>query len=98
VNARFLSIAAKELSESIDYYESLVPGLGERFRTQVEATLDRIREYPSAWAPFGDGLRRCRTAHFPFGLIYAVELDSIVVVAVANLHRDPEHWRRRLRE
>ena len=97
MNARFLSIAARELSETIDYYESLVPGLGERCRTEVEITLARIRRNPSAWAPFGDGLRRCRSTRFPYGLIYAIEADSIVIVAVANLHRDPEQWHRRPR-
>jgi len=44
VNARFLSIAAREFSESIDYYESMAPGLCERFRNEVERTLDRNRQ------------------------------------------------------
>ena len=69
MKARFLSPAARELSEAIDYYDSLAPGLGERFCTEIETALDRIKKNPKAWAPFGQGLRRCRTTHFPYGLI-----------------------------
>jgi len=97
VRLRFLSIAAIELRESIAYYESIAPGLGERFLSEIEGTLDRIAAHPTAWARFGGELRRCRMTNFPYGLIYAVQDESILIVAVANMHRNPEHWRRRFR-
>jgi hypothetical protein len=51
VKLRFVSVAARELSEAITYYESIAPPLGERFRADIESTLDRIIANPVAWAP-----------------------------------------------
>jgi toxin ParE2 len=56
----------------------------------------RIAERPRAWLPLGDGVRRFRLGRFPYGLIYVVEADEIVVLAVAHLHRKPNYWRLRL--
>jgi hypothetical protein len=29
---------------------------------------------------------------FPYGVIYGLEGDTIIVVAVAHLHRQPRYW------
>jgi toxin ParE1/3/4 len=39
--------------------------------------------------------RRCLTRRFPFGVIYTVGDDEIVVVAVMNLRREPNSWHNR---
>ncbi len=36
--------------------------------------------------------RRCRLARFPYGLIYGVDGETLVVVAVAHLHGRPRYW------
>jgi hypothetical protein len=38
------------------------------------------------------GLRRAVLSRFPYGLVYGQKPDSIVVVAVAHLHREPRYW------
>jgi hypothetical protein len=38
------------------------------------------------------GIRRCRLARFPYGLIYGVDDETVVIVAVAHLHRRPRYW------
>jgi hypothetical protein len=38
------------------------------------------------------GIRRCRLARFSYGLIYGVDGETIVIVAVAHLHRRPRYW------
>ncbi|MDO8094347.1 MAG: hypothetical protein Q6360_12795 [Candidatus Brocadiales bacterium] len=37
-------------------------------------------------------LRRCLLSRFPYGLIYGVDADAIIVVAVSHLHREPRYW------
>lgn len=96
MTTRFLSVAARELAEANDYYESISPDLALRFIFEVDAALSRIKANPLAWSPMGARHRRCRLSTFPFGLVYALPGDEVLVVAVAHLHRDPRHWRDRI--
>ncbi|HIP58812.1 MAG TPA: hypothetical protein EYH01_00115 [Campylobacterales bacterium] len=36
--------------------------------------------------------RRCLVNRFPFGLVYRIEGDTIVIVAVMHLSRKPDYW------
>jgi toxin ParE2 len=93
---RFLEIAQIELDDAIEYYNYEVPGLGEAFLTEVLNTLDRIGKYPEAWQPSSKRTRRCQTRRFPYGIMYQIRKDEILVVAIANLHRKPDHWKDRI--
>lgn len=90
---RFLEIAQIELDDAIEYYNYEVPGLGEAFLTEVLNTLDRIGKYPEAWQPSSKRTRRCQTRRFPYGIMYQIRKDEILVVAIANLHRKPDYWK-----
>lgn len=92
----FLSPAQSELAEAIAYYEAAVPGLGSRFLNEVERTIQRILSQPEAWTKVSEMQRRCRTRRFPYGIIYAIEQDVIVITAVMNLRRHPNCWRDRI--
>jgi len=96
LNVRFLPAAQTELDETIDWYEAESVGLGKVFLTEVLASLDRIMAFPQAWHMMSKHVRRCQTRRFPYGVIYAVEYDEIIVLAVANLHRKPDYWRDRM--
>lgn len=93
---RFLEIAQIELDETIEYYNHEVSGLGEVFLAEVLKTLDRIGKFPNAWHPCSKRTRRCRTRHFPYGIIYQNRDDEILIVAIANLHRKPDYWKDRI--
>jgi len=93
---RFLEIAEIELDEAIAYYNYEATGLGEAFLTEVLNTLDRIGKFPEAWHPSSKRTRRCQTRRFPYGIIYQMRKDEILIVAIANLHRKPEYWKDRI--
>ena len=90
---RFTSSARRELSQAISYYEQRENGLGAAFLDEVEDTINRILDHPTAWHPLSLRTRRCRTHRFPFGLIYQIRTDEILVVAVMDLRRDPATWK-----
>ena len=96
MTAEFLAPARAELTEAIDYYDSQEPGLGAQFAEEVKRTLERILQYPEAWAPLSKRTRRCRTNRFPYGIIYQMRGDVLLVVALMHLHREPTTWRGRL--
>ncbi len=91
---RFLPTAEAELNDAVDYYESCQPGLGTDFVIEIYNTIERIIEYPLGWTQVSKGCRRCLTGRFPYGLIYSIEPNnSILIVAVMNLHRQPDYWK-----
>jgi toxin ParE2 len=93
---RFLEIAQIELDDAIEYYNYEVPRLGEAFLNEVLNTLDRIGKYPEAWQPSSKRTRRCQTRRFPYGIMYQIRKDEILVVAISNLHRKPDYWKDRI--
>jgi plasmid stabilization system protein ParE len=93
---RFLPPAAGEVREAARYYEEKVPGLGFDFVAEVRAAIRRILAHPEAWCPLDKEFRRCRTSRFPYGLIYTIETDHILIVSVMHLHRHPHSWRKNL--
>lgn len=87
--------ARTELREAIEYYEGQQPGLGTSFRDAVYAALERIEKHPSAWRQLSPNTRRHRIQKFPYGVIYAVEADELLIIAIAHSHREPDYWRGR---
>jgi toxin ParE2 len=94
---RFLEIAQIELYQAVEYYNYESPGLGDEFLTEVLKSIDRIGEFPEAWHRLSERTRRCQTRRFPYGIIYQIRKDEILIVAVANLHRRPDYWKGRLK-
>jgi toxin ParE1/3/4 len=77
------------------YYESNRVGLGARFADMIEEALRRIVESPATWRIMEDDVRRCLTHVFPYGVLYSVEADFILVLAVSHLARKPGYWKAR---
>jgi plasmid stabilization system protein ParE len=90
---RFTSAALTELKRAALYYEQRENGLGTAFLDEIEATLNRILHHPAAWHQLSQRTRRCRTHRFPFGLIYQIRTDEILITSVMDLRRDPARWK-----
>lgn len=92
MRVEFAPEAQAEFEDSERYYTAQVPGLGERFRTEIKNALRRVRNWPLACPIECSDIRRCVLSRFPYKLLYAVEPDRIYIVAVAHMHRKPEYW------
>ena len=97
MNVRVLEVARQELDEAVSYYNGQVAGLGDAFLLEAVAAIERIRQFPDAWHPLGENVRRCRLRRFPYGLIYHADETGILLVAMAHTHRRPGYWRDRLK-
>ena len=91
-----LPAAQLELDEAVQWYEVQSAGLGERFLVEVVHAFGLIRRFPMAWHPLSVNTRRCSLKRFPYGVIYAIEDNSILVIAIAHLHRKPGYWSERV--
>ena len=96
MRVEFLSIAEEEFAEAVDYYNDQSKGLGFEFAAEVKHTLERIIEFPNAWSPLSRRSRRCLLNRFPFGIIYQIRPDNILIVALMNLQREPNSWKKRI--
>ena len=54
---------------------------------------DEIAVFPEFWKPGGGGYRRKLLERFPYGNIYKVDGDEILIVALAHTSRHSEYWR-----
>ena len=89
---RFASSALQELREAVAYYEDAENGLGGQFLDEIEAATERILAVPEGWRMLSKRTRCCRTHRFPFGLIYQIRPEEILILAVMDLRRDPKRW------
>ena len=92
MNVRFASAAYRELTEAAEYYERQQPGLADRFLSEVEEAVGRIKRHPDMWARVSPRIRRCLIHRFPFALFYHATAEVIQILAVADLRRDPTQW------
>ena len=93
---RFDAEALAEYEEAARYYAVQQPGLELRFITSVEDTIARICTAPERWRIFaGREVRRAFTGTFPYSVLYTVESDHILIIAVAHYSREPGYWQDR---
>jgi len=101
MNTEFLPEADQEFREAARYYDEEAPGVGMSFIAEVHRSISFVAQNPCAAAVVGSGIRRKVLDHFPYNVLYAVEGELIVIVAVAHQKRRPRYWRvrtKRLRE
>ena len=90
------TLAVQELTDAATYYEIKQPGLGAEFRETVRQSLLRISKYPSAYPLERPQIRKCVLGRFPYNILYTVEKDLVLVIAIAHQHQRPNHWIERL--
>ncbi len=93
---KFHQKAKEEFELAIDFYEETRKNLGEEFIEEVYQTIKRVKDFPEAWHPMTKSTRRCLVNRFPFGVVYRVESNVIVIVSVMHLSRKPDYWHNRI--
>ena len=88
----FLSAAEDEMIQSALFYETQTNGLGTDFLTAVDFAIKSIHENPELWPVIRNHVRRRLLKRFPFGILYRISQHEITVIAVMDLHRDPDYW------
>jgi toxin ParE1/3/4 len=94
---RFDLDALAEYEEAACYYAAQQSGLDSRFIASIEDAIALICEAPERWRLFaGSEVRRAFARVFPYSILYSVEPDHILIIAVAHYSREPGYWRPRL--
>ena len=94
---RFLLPAERELAEAAQFYNRQALGLGDDFLDKITSAVQDIAKAPRRWPILGSSYIRRRLVHrFPYGLLYRIDPDEIVILAVMHLNRRPNYWMSRL--
>jgi plasmid stabilization system protein ParE len=88
--------ARDEYEAAIRYYRRISPSVATRFISAIESATARVIEAPLAWPRVEKDVRRCLARPFPYSLLYSVEPDVILVVAIMHNSREPGYWADRL--
>lgn len=97
MKVEILASAEAELAEAVSYYNEQSEGLGYELAAEVKQTIARILQFPDAWTRLSTRTRRCRTKRFPYGVVYQVRGEVVLIVAVMHLWRHPDTWKSRVR-
>ena len=85
-----------EFIESAVYYEKQVPGLGERFESEIRHATDLLLDQPEIGPLVDPNLRKFILTRFPFTVYYCVTADVLRIEAVAHQSRRPGYWKLRV--
>ena len=88
--------ALDEYEAAARFYAGCQVGLELRFIACVESAFRQVSEAPARWRPFEEDVRRCLVRVFPYAVLYSLEPDYVLVIAVMHCSREPGYWRRRI--
>lgn len=89
---RFVHEANLEFLDTISYYETERPGLGRRFKAEVEQSLHWLRDHSEACRLRPGGYRKLSLRIFPYQIAYVVKGSTLWILAIAHHRRSPEYW------
>jgi plasmid stabilization system protein ParE len=89
---RFLQSAREDLKREKNYYRKISPVLAQRFQKAVEVAVNSLANQPIAMQTLGDHIRRWPLETFPHGILYRVEIEFILILAVFHPKQSPSRW------
>jgi plasmid stabilization system protein ParE len=87
-----LAQAAEEFEGAVAYYDDKQPGLGRRFRDEVDQHIRWIVGHADVPRLRPGGYRRVNLKVFPHYVVYLQLADTVWILAIAHGHREPEYW------
>jgi plasmid stabilization system protein ParE len=85
--------ATAEMIEAARFYELRRHGIGFRFLQRVEDACQRIAESPDAGSPLGRVDRKRSVPGFPYDVVYRIETQRVLVLAIMHQRRKPGYWK-----
>ncbi len=89
--------ALDELHDATGFYDNEHPETAARFIEEVDRVFELLSAHPHLGTPTRRNARRYALGRFPYKLIYRVEPERVVIVAVAHDRRRPWYWLKRIK-
>jgi len=85
-----------EFEEAVQFYKERGGKLGRRFAKEIRNSIAKIVAAPERWRVVEQDVRVCRARIFPYAVLYTIESNYILIIAIAHGRRRPGYWRHRL--
>jgi plasmid stabilization system protein ParE len=92
VKSRFHDEAEADLLEDLLYYDDASSGLGDQLLSEVRTAVSFLESFPEAGPVVAGAIRAKTLVRFPHTLLYSLENDTILILAVAHQRQDREAW------
>ena len=92
MKVRFLTIAEQEVNDAYRWFEERTEGSGLEFLDELDRVVGLVKSFRLAGLEIETQIRRTVFARFPYAIVYGVENDTVIVIAVAHTHREPRYW------
>ena len=89
---RFLTIAEIEVDEAVSWYQKQSEDQDLKFLDELARAIRVITTYPRNTAEIEPDIRIFFLNRFPYSLIYGIEDDRVVIIALAHQNREPGYW------
>jgi len=88
-------LAESDIDHAARWYDDRQPGLGLRFLDALDKVFARIRVVPMQFPTVSTHVRRALLHTFPYAVYFRVTDETLIVLAVLHLRRDPRTWHAR---
>jgi hypothetical protein len=89
--------AARETAKAAKYYQSKESSLGRSFLMETSVAIEKARGQALLYSCLEEDFRHVQLVRFPYGVVFRMPDENTVhVLAVMHLHREPGYWRDRL--
>jgi plasmid stabilization system protein ParE len=86
--------ARLELADASDWYDAQDKRLADDLLFAFEETISTIVQNPFQYQVIRRKTRRASLGKFPYGLIYSVSENDIVILSCFHGRRNPKRWQR----
>jgi plasmid stabilization system protein ParE len=96
MNIRFLTVADQEVADAVGWYDRQGNELSRGFLDDLDRTVRIAKAYPLLATQIEPEIHRLLFVRYPYSLIYGIDVDTLVIIAVAHQQRKPRYWADRL--
>jgi toxin ParE1/3/4 len=87
--------ALAEYADAVKYYVNQNSNIAQAFINSIENAVYRIRESSTLYPEIDEDVRRCMVKKFPYAVLYTIEEDYLLILAVMHCSREPNYWKDR---
>ena len=92
----FHPAARAEFEQATLYYFEKSLSLASAFYNEVACAIEGIVENPFLYRVIDEDVRRCLTKRFPYAILYTIEDNYILILAIMHCSREPSYWKHRI--